>query len=81
MQNGDLDLLTLLFSVNVTPTQISHIMEELRGLDGGKFTTKRIYDMNQKMEDLHDYVTGLLPESNDAEKTISKLERSSISHF
>jgi hypothetical protein len=37
--------------------------------------------MNQKTEDLHDYVTGLLPESNDAEKTISKLERSNINYF
>lgn len=81
MQKGDLDLLTLLFSVNVTPTQISHFMEELRGPDAGTFTPKRIYDMNQKTEDLHDYVTGLLPESNDAEKTISKLERSNINHF
>ena len=37
--------------------------------------------MNQKTEDRHDYVTGLLPESNDAEKTISKLERRNINHF
>ena len=56
-------------------------MEELRGPNAGTFTLKRIYDMNQKTEDLHDYVTGLLPESNDAEKTISKLDRSNINHF
>ena len=78
MEKGDIDLLTLLFSVNVTPTQISNLIDKLRGPDAGSFMTKHIYDMNQKMENLHDYVTGLLPESKDAEKTISKLEQSNI---
>jgi hypothetical protein len=31
METGDIDILTLLFSVNVTPTQISQIMEHLKG--------------------------------------------------
>ncbi len=31
METGDIDILTLLFSVNVTPSQISQIMEQLKG--------------------------------------------------
>jgi hypothetical protein len=31
MEIGDIDILTLLFSVNVKPTQISQIMEQLKG--------------------------------------------------
>ena len=46
-------------------------MEELSGPDAGTFMTKRVYDINQKMENLHDHVTGLLPESNNAKKTIA----------
>ena len=37
--------------------------------------------MNKKTEELHDFEYGLLPDSNDAEKTLSKLERSIINHF
>ncbi len=37
--------------------------------------------MKKKAEELHDFAYGLLPDSNDAEKTLSKLERSNISHF
>jgi hypothetical protein len=81
METGDIDILTLLFSVNVTPTQISQIMEQLKGPESGTFMPKRVYNMNKKTEELHDFAYGLLPDSNDAEKTLSKLERSNISHF
>ncbi len=37
--------------------------------------------MNKKTEELHDFAYGLLPDSNDSEKTLSKLERSNINHF
>jgi hypothetical protein len=37
--------------------------------------------MNKKTEELHDFVYRLLPDSNDAEKTLSKVERSNISYF
>jgi hypothetical protein len=37
--------------------------------------------MNKKTEELHDFAYGLLPDSNDVEKTLSKLERSNINHF
>ncbi len=37
--------------------------------------------MNQKTEELHDFAYGLLPDSNDAKKTIAKLEQSNINHF
>jgi hypothetical protein len=33
------------------------------------------------VEDLQDFANGLLPECNDAQKTIIKLENSSINHF
>ncbi len=42
---------------------------------------KRVYDMNKKTEELHNFAYGLLSDSNDAEKTLSKLERSNINHF
>ncbi len=41
---------------------------------------KRVYDMNKKTEELHDFANGKLPDSNDVEKTLSKLERSNINH-
>ncbi len=81
METGNIDILTLLFSVNVAPTQISQIIEQLKGPESGTFMPKRVYDMNKKTEELHDFVYGLLPDSNDAEKTLSKLERSNISCF
>jgi hypothetical protein len=56
-------------------------MEQLKGPEAGKFMPKRVYDMNKKSEKLHDFAFGLLPDSNDAEKTLSKLHRSNINHF
>ncbi len=81
METGDIDILMLLFSVNVTPTQISQIMEQLKGPEAGTFMPKGVYNMNKKTEELHDFAYGLLPDSNNAEKTLSKLERSNINHF
>jgi hypothetical protein len=48
MQTGDIDILTLLFSVNVSPSQISQIMEQLKGPKAGTFMPKTLYDMNKK---------------------------------
>jgi hypothetical protein len=79
--SSEIDLLTLLSDVNVTPTQISQIMETLRGPQGGTFMPKPVYDMNQKTKELHDFATGLLQDSNDAQKTIAKLEQKQINHF
>jgi hypothetical protein len=81
METGDIDTLTLLFSVNVSPIQISQIMEQLKGPEAGTFMPKRVYDMNEKTEELHDFAYGLLPDSNDAEKTLSKLQRSNTNNF
>jgi hypothetical protein len=75
MDTGDIDLLTLLFTVNVSPMQISQIMEQVKGPEAKTYTPKRIYDFNQRKEDLQIFALGLLPESNDAVKTIAKLER------
>jgi hypothetical protein len=81
METGDIDICTLLFSVNMTPTQISQIMEQLKGPEAGTFMPKRGYNMNKKTEELHDFAYRLLSDSNDAEKTLSKLERNNINHF
>jgi hypothetical protein len=81
METGDIDILTLLFSVNVSPIQISQIMEQLKGPEAGTFMPKCVYDMNKKTEELHDFAYGLLLDSNDVEKTLSKLQRSNINHF
>jgi hypothetical protein len=75
MASGDFDLLTLLCSVNVSPMQICQIMEQVKGPEGGTYQPKRVYDINQRTEDLQNFAIGLLPESNDAVKTIAKLER------
>jgi hypothetical protein len=72
---GDNDLLTLLFSVNVSLMQISQIMEQVKGPEAVTYHPKRVYDINQRTEDLKNFALGLLPKSNDAVKTIAKLER------
>ncbi len=56
-------------------------MEQLKGPDAGTFKKNCVYDMNKKTEELHDFAYGLLPDSNDAKKTIAKLEWSNINHF
>jgi hypothetical protein len=56
-------------------------MEQLKGPDAGTFMPKRVYNMNKKTEELHDFAYGLLPDSNDAKKTLSTLERRNINHF
>ncbi len=81
METDEIDIQTLLFSVNKTTTQISQIMEQLEGPDAGRFMPKHVYDMNKKTEELHDFAYGLLSDSNDAKKTITKLEWSNINHF
>ena len=42
MDTGDFDLLTLLFSVNVSPMQISQIMEQVKGPEAGTYHPKRV---------------------------------------
>ncbi len=56
-------------------------MEQMKGPEAGTFMPKRVYDMNKKTKECHDFAYGLLPDSNDAEKTLSKLERSNINRF
>ena len=74
MERGDLDLLSLLVSVNATGVQISQIMQSLKGPESGTYLPKRIYEVNQKTEQLQDLALGLIPGCSDAVKTISKLE-------
>ena len=73
MERGDLDLLSLLVIVNATGVHISQIMQSLKGPESGTYLLKRIYEMNQKTEQLHDMALGLIPGCSDAVKTISKL--------
>jgi hypothetical protein len=75
MEQGDLDLLSLLFSVNATGVQISEIMQNLKGLEAGTYLPQRFYDMNKKTEQLQDLALGLIPGCSDAQKTIAKLEQ------
>jgi hypothetical protein len=42
MEQGDLDLLSLLFSVNATGIQISQIMQSLKGPESGTYLPKKI---------------------------------------
>ncbi len=48
MEQVDLTLLSLLFSINATSGQIQQIMQTLKGPELGTYLPKRIYDMNQK---------------------------------
>ena len=73
MERGDLDLLSLLVSVNATGVQISQIMQSLKGPESGTYLPKRIYEVNQKTEQLQDLALGLIPGCSDEVKTISKL--------
>jgi hypothetical protein len=49
-------------------------MQCLKGPEAGTYLPKRIYEMNQKTEQLHDLALGLIPGCSDAVRTISKLE-------
>jgi hypothetical protein len=75
MATGDFDLLTLLYSVNVSPMQICQIMEQVKGPKAGTYHPKHVYYINQRTEDFKNFAIGLLPKSNDTVKTIAKLER------
>jgi hypothetical protein len=68
MDTCDIDLLTLLFSVNVSPMQISQIIEQVKGPEAGSYHPKRVYDINQRTEYLKYFALGLLPERNNTVK-------------
>ena len=74
MEQGDLDLISLLVSVNATGVQMSQIMQSLKGPESGTYLPKRMYQMNQKTEQLQDLALGLIPGCSDAKKTVAKLE-------
>jgi hypothetical protein len=44
MDKCDIDLLTLLFSANIQPFQISQIMEQCKGPQAGTFPPKHLYN-------------------------------------
>jgi hypothetical protein len=54
--------------------QISQVMEQVKGPEAGTYHPKHVYDINQRTDDLKKNAIALLPESNDAVKTIAKLE-------
>jgi hypothetical protein len=55
--------------------QTSQIMEHVKVPEAGTYTPKCVYNINQRTEDLNNFALGLLPESNNAIKTIAKLEQ------
>ncbi len=74
IDKSDIDLLTLLFSANVQPFQISQIMGQIKGPQAGTFSPKRLYNTNKRTEELQNFALGLIADCNDAEKSIEKLE-------
>jgi hypothetical protein len=74
MEQVDLTLLSLLFSINATSGRIQQIMQSLKGPESDTYFPKRIYDMNQKTEQLQDLALGIILGCSDAIKTITKLE-------
>jgi hypothetical protein len=55
MDESDIDLLTLLFSVNVELFQISEIMGQMKGSQAGTFSPKCLYNTNKRTEELHNF--------------------------
>ncbi len=74
MDKSDINLLTLLFSANVQPFQISQIIGQMKGPQAGSFSPKHLYNTNKKTKELQNFALGLIADCNDAEKTIEKLE-------
>jgi hypothetical protein len=81
MEEGDIDLISLLVSAQLSPLQITQIMSQLKGSEFGTILTKQVYDINQKTEELLNLALGLLPDCSDAVKTIAKLENKGVNHF
>jgi hypothetical protein len=81
MEEGDIDLISLLFSAHLSPLQITQIMSQLKGSEFGTILPKRVYDINQKTEELLNLALGLLPDCSDAVKTIAKLKNEGVNHF
>jgi hypothetical protein len=74
MDQSDIDLLTLVFSANVQPFQISEIMGQMKGSQAGTFSPKHLYNTNKRTKELQNFALVLIADCNDAEKTIAKLE-------
>jgi hypothetical protein len=56
-------------------------MSHLKGSEFGTIKPKRVYDINQKTQELLNLALGLLPDCSDAVKTITKLENGGVNHF
>jgi hypothetical protein len=52
MEEGDIDRISLLFSAQLSPLQITQIMSQLKGSEFGTILPKQVYDINQKTEEL-----------------------------
>jgi hypothetical protein len=52
MDKCDVDLLTLLFSANIQPFQISQIIGQIKGPQEGTFSPKHQYIANKRTEEL-----------------------------
>jgi hypothetical protein len=74
MEKSDIDLLTLRFSANIQPFQISQIMGQMKGAQGGTFSPKHLYNTNKRTEEPQNFDLGLIADCYDTEKTVAKLE-------
>jgi hypothetical protein len=74
MDESDIDVLTLLFSVNVQPFQVSEIMGQMKGSQAGTSSPKRLFNTNKRTEELQNFALGFIADCNDAESSIAKLE-------
>jgi hypothetical protein len=67
MDKSDINLLTLSFSANVQPFQISQILGQMKGPQAGTFSPKRLYDTNKRTDELQNFALGLSADCNDRE--------------
>jgi hypothetical protein len=70
MFKQELRLLNVLYGVNVPPSKISTILDNVRDDDRGTFLPKTLFIINEKCRNLIDVANGILPTCSDAEKTL-----------
>jgi hypothetical protein len=54
IEEGDIDLISLLLSAHLSTLQVTQIMSQLKGTEFGTILPKQVFDINQKTEELLD---------------------------
>ncbi len=57
IDRSNINLLTLIFSGNIQPFQISQIMGQMKDPQAGTFSPKGLYNTNKKTEELQNFCT------------------------